>query len=109
MVTRFTNAEQLVWQQRGHAALGKVLKLARDHDLPAILWRINTIGNLWGQCSATEPADRLAEFEAWAQAFDGSITDVPHLGGRRLSARFPDIAPNVRIGVGADIYEDEED
>lgn len=109
MVSSFTNSERLIWQQRGHAALGKVLKIARDRGLPAISWRINAIGDLWGQCSATEPADRRAEFEAWAQAFDSSITDVPHLGGRRLSARFPDIAPNVKIGIGADIYEDEED
>ena len=108
MVSSFRNSERLVRQQRGHAALGVVLKLARERDLPAITWRINVIGDLWGQCSAPHPVTRLAEFEAWAQAFDGSITDVPHLGGRRLSARFPDIAPNVRIGVGADIYEDEE-
>lgn len=109
MSSSLTNMERLVWQQRGHAALGVVLKLARDRDLPAILWRINTIGDLWGQCSAPHPVTRLAEFEAWARALDGTVTEVPNMGGRRLSARFPDIAPNVKIGVGADIYEDEED
>lgn len=109
MVTPFANSERLVWQQRGNAALATVLKMARDRDLPAILWRLNILGDLWGQCSATRPADRLAEFEAWARALDGSITEVPNLGGRRLSARCPDLVPNVRIGVGADIYDVEED
>lgn len=63
----------LIWQQRAHVALGRLLNRARVERLPVIEWMISATGTgagpaIVGRCEATDPAQRVRDFQSWQDA-----------------------------------------
>lgn len=77
-------------QQRGHEALGAVMRSGAVNRLPAMVWTLAPSGDLTGQPPASSSADeQRAAIDLWATHLD---THTQHLtstdGATRLWAPF---------------------
>jgi hypothetical protein len=103
-------AEQLSWQCRAHAVLGRLLDLAGAGDLlPAADWTVASHGcQVTGRFTSPSPPARRRALEAWAEALGVHVARGVSPAGRvTLSAMTRSREDNVvRIVLTADIWED---
>jgi hypothetical protein len=109
-----TLAERNAWQRRACAVLAKILERAAAEGLPPIAWTVQRAGaTLVGQCLATEPGERRAEFHAWRIALarwagyraDVKRQHVTSAGRTRLVDQW-ERYERAQVTITADIYDD---
>jgi hypothetical protein len=103
------SAEQTAYQRRAVAALGHLLYLAAEENLPVLAWTVNPAGcGLTAHCEQRDMAERLAAYQAWVTVLGaGHREAVTRDGERSHIAETRDREDSlVRIVIAARIWEE---